>query len=395
MKRKFDSSPDDELFIWDGNFYPGDHFHHDIYDPKNCPAAEDAYNVTGFWFTYHDPNKYGDKGVKVAFEAIQAFDISKTTASKSVESVTGMAAFMRFHNGLYSSIYNGREMPISVGRRKYARLLRNRLKYAFLEMKKAIEEDDVETMQKIFSEGGIKSKIFAKPSCFHATLGKYLVGKYLSEFPYIFDPFGGFSGRMLGTVALNDMFSNRRYVGRDICVSQVNEAHRIIKELGIDAEYEVGDIFDNNIWNTPNGEPFAILTCPPYLTCQFKEEWLDMFDGTEEAKKHMEEYAYSMKDVESTEQWNGTSANLSMASFLWMCLVIGKYWDTNCQRFLFVEDDSHSPLDPYIPEVIENHSKLTQTTNYEFIYVIDRDKLDEKIVNFAKKCYENYRIKNA
>ena len=73
------------------------------------------------------------------------------------------------------------------------------------------------------------SKVAPKVSVFSAALAKLLIYKYLNDFNTIFDPFSGFSGRMLGTVSLD-----KKYIGQDISAIHVNESNDIIEFLHID-----------------------------------------------------------------------------------------------------------------------------------------------------------------
>ena len=102
-------------------------------------------------------------------------------------------------------------------------------------------------------------KIATKVSVFSASLAKDLIFNYLNEFDTIFDPFSGFSGRMLGTCSLN-----KKYIGQDINQEHVDESNEIIKFLYLDAEVKCKDIFESK------GTYDCLFTCPPY---SLKEDW--------------------------------------------------------------------------------------------------------------------------
>ena len=111
------------------------------------------------------------------------------------------------------------------------------------------------------------SKVAQKVSVFSAGRAKMLIYKYLNDCNEIFDPFSGFSGRMLGAVSLG-----KRYIGQDISAIHVRESNEIIKFLhkyciGIDAIITQQDILQSN------GEYECLFTCSPY---QDIEQWQDV-----------------------------------------------------------------------------------------------------------------------
>ena len=122
-------------------------------------------------------------------------------------------------------------------------------------------------------EGFNISKVAPKVSVFSPSLAKTLVQKYLSEYETVFDPFSGFSGRMLGTCSLG-----KKYIGQDINHEAVKESNQIIEFFSLSAEVSRKDILESS------GEYPCLFTCSPYsnkeiwgtetefLTC---DEWID------------------------------------------------------------------------------------------------------------------------
>jgi hypothetical protein len=118
------------------------------------------------------------------------------------------------------------------------------------------------------------SKICPRVSIFNPVLTKHIISKYLNEFATIFDPFSGFSGRLLGTVACN-----KEYIGQDLNEIAVNESNEIINFLGLtNCTVTVKDILSDY------GKYECLLTCPPYSRKEiyhnesvFKtcDEWID------------------------------------------------------------------------------------------------------------------------
>lgn len=103
------------------------------------------------------------------------------------------------------------------------------------------------------------SKIAPKVSIFNANLAKYLIWKYLNEFDTIFDPFSGFSGRLLGTTSLD-----KKYIGNDINSDVIKESQQIINDLSLDAQ-----LTNLNTEELKGNYP-CLITCPPYSD---KEQW--------------------------------------------------------------------------------------------------------------------------
>lgn len=102
-------------------------------------------------------------------------------------------------------------------------------------------------------------KIAPKISLFNPNIAKYLIKKYLNNYQTVFDPFSGYSGRMLGCCSLN-----KKYIGQDINEITINESLKIKNFLHLDSELSCKDIFESS------GEYDCLFTCPPYGD---KENW--------------------------------------------------------------------------------------------------------------------------
>ena len=102
------------------------------------------------------------------------------------------------------------------------------------------------------------SKICPCVSTFNPILARYLTLKYLSNYSTVFDPFSGFSGRLLGIAS-----TDKKYIGQDLNGIAVSEANKIIDFLQLDRnDYSVTtkDVLKSQ------GEYECLLTCPPYST---------------------------------------------------------------------------------------------------------------------------------
>jgi DNA modification methylase len=164
------------------------------------------------------------------------------------------------------------------------------------------------------------AKIAPKVSVFRVGLAKNLVQKYLSDYSTIFDPFSGFSGRMLGACALD-----KKYIGQDINLEHVKESNQIIKFLDLDATVIQKDIFESN------GEYECLFTCSPY----------------------------NLK-----EQWNDNETDLSCDDWIDECLKRFK-----CKRYLFVVDKTEKYKDNVV-ERLGNTSHFSN--NNELVILIEK-----------------------
>jgi hypothetical protein len=100
------------------------------------------------------------------------------------------------------------------------------------------------------------SKIGTKVSIFSASRAKILIDKYLQEFTEVFDPFSGFSGRLLGAVA-----SGKNYIGQDISEVHIRESKAMSKFLGIQNKISL-DVADSKL---TTGTYQSLIACPPYM----------------------------------------------------------------------------------------------------------------------------------
>ena len=169
------------------------------------------------------------------------------------------------------------------------------------------------------------AKKAAKVSVFSAGRAKMIACKYLSEFDTVFDPFSGYSGRMLGTIS-----SGKRYIGQDISLIHTNESKNMIdflKSYGIkfDASISQADVMQSS------GEYPCLFTCSPYSD---KEQWEDV-----------------PVDMKTCDDW----IDVCLSRF-------------RCNRYVFVVDETAKYKDN-IADIITNKSHFG--SNSEYVIIIE------------------------
>lgn len=176
----------------------------------------------------------------------------------------GSSAINHFHKSIYDAHVGNYPSPREAwyDDKLLKKVIHNRLIY----------KNDVDPHKVL--KGFNISKICPRVSLFNPVLAKYLIEKYLNEFNVVFDPFSGFSGRLLGCAA-----AEKQYIGQDLNPAAVAEAGQIIKALELqNVSVSVKNILDDT------GTYDCLLTCPPYGTKEhyadetvFKscDEWID------------------------------------------------------------------------------------------------------------------------
>lgn len=175
-------------------------------------------------------------------------------------SYVGSSLVRHFHRSIWEARVGNNISPVECWNNKelLERTVKNRIIYASRLSSQSI------------AEGFNVCKIAPKVSVFNPMLAKHLVQTYLSNYEEVFDPFSGFSGRMLGTCACG-----KKYIGCDINRKHVLESKDIINylKLGLATVYE-RDLFDLgfNFYPDYRENYECLFTCPPY---RLKEIWND------------------------------------------------------------------------------------------------------------------------
>ena len=182
------------------------------------------------------------------------------------------------------------------------------------------------TLPKILQGLNVTKKA-PKVSVFSPGRAKIIAAKYLSNFDTVFDPFSGYSGRMLGVVSLG-----KKYIGQDISMAHVNESNQMIKwfhnlNLTFNATVTQADTT-----KTAGTYP-CLFTCSPYA---LKEQWQDV-----------------------------PAVPLTCDDWIDICLK-----NFVCSRYVFVVDTTEK-YKPYATDVIGNRSHFGKNT--ELVIVMDRE----------------------
>lgn len=224
----------------------------------------------------------------------------------------GYSIINNFHKSIYSCHVGNKPSPIEAwnDNELLEKCVRNRFIY-----KSNLSSQNI-------ADGFNVCKIAPKVSIFNPSLAKHLIKTYLDEFDVIFDPFSGFSGRMLGTCSLG-----KRYIGQDVNEVTIKESIEIKNKFNLSAELINKDIFDSN------GKYDCLFTCSPY---NLKETWN-----------------------------NNNQKDLSCDEWIDVCL---ERFD--CKKHLFVVDKTEKYKDCIVEE-IENNSHFSN--NKEFAILINNN----------------------
>ena len=223
-----------------------------------------------------------------------------------------LGIIQHFHKSIYEAHRKNKPSPIEGWRNKdlIKKCALNRLKYV-----KRCKPSDI-------LQGFNVAKIAPKISVFKPQLATDLIKKYLNEYTTIFDPFSGFSGRLIGAANCNKV-----YIGQDILDKHIQESQEIIKFKQYKNCYlTVQDILTDE---TKNYE--CLFTCPPYG---------------------------------GKEHWNKDNDEIEKTCDEWIEICLNKY---KCKKYLFVVDKTEKYKD-YIVDTITNKSHFG--CNNEYIILI-------------------------
>lgn len=188
-------------------------------------------------------------------------------------------------------------------------------------------------MENTYGIGLSTSRKYQLVTYFKPRLAKYIIENYLNDFNTIFDPFSGYSGRMIGALACN-----KAYIGQDLCEYSIQESKEIYKF--IKDNFDIDKDVQLNVCNSIESyeEYECLFTCPPYG---------------------------------NIENWPGVkSVNNSCDKWIDICLS-----NYHCNKYVFVVDDKIEKYKKYIVEEICNTSHFA--ANKEYIVVINKSDLKD------------------
>ena len=205
-----------------------------------------------------------------------------------------------FHKSIYEASFQKHKSPLQAWQDK------NLVKDVALNRLKYVGNCRPETVLRGFSVTLKAPRV----SVFRPKLAENLIEKYLNEFSEVFDPFSGFSGRMIGTA-----HCNKKYIGQDINEKHVKESNEIIQFLKLNNCEVVQQDILIDIEQTHE----CLFTCPPYG---------------------------------GKEHWNANSDEIEKTCDEWIDICLEKY---NCKKYLFVVDETEKYKD-CIVEILPKHS---------------------------------------
>jgi len=248
-------------------------------------------------FPYHE---YSDKRMMNDWKHLCEYEYK-------VGQKLGYSIINNFHKSIYSCSIKNKPSPLNAWNDKklLEKCVRNRFIY-----KSILSSQNI-------ADGFNVCKIAPKISIFNPSLARYLTEKYLNEYDIIFDPFSGFSGRMLGVCSLG-----KKYIGQDINETTIKESELIKNKFNLDATLKIKDVFDSY------GEYDCLFTCSPYS---------------------------------DKENWNNKNQKILFCDE-WIDVCLNHF---KCKSYLFVVDNTEKYKD-YIVEEIDNISHF----NYNKEYVV-------------------------
>lgn len=235
-------------------------------------------------------------------------DIPFPYPNSDLSDTTDYGIIRHFHKSIFEASKRDQLSPLEAWNQKkdFERVALNRLQY--------VGHCTPNDILRGYSVLRINDKI----SIFRPKLAENLINKYLNTYSEIFDPFSGFSGRLIGA-----MNANKSYVGQDIHPVHVMESNEIIKYKGYkNCIVKCQDILTDN---TRSYE--CLFTCPPYG---------------------------------GKEHWNKDKNEIEKSCDEWIDLCLEKY---KCKKYLFVVDETKKYKD-YIIETIVNKSHFTKNNEY-------------------------------
>lgn len=283
---------------------------------KNLIMDYDSYIESMFkefrLIPFPEPS-YRDHELLRSYRKLQTINTREGYDDLNINTRVGDRLIQHFHPSIYRANRKGNISPFDAWKddKLLRKCIKNRVIYQnYLNPNKILQGFNI-------------SKIAPKVSVFSAGRASKLISMYLNEFNEIFDPFSGFSGRMLGSISLG-----KKYIGQDISIIHVNESNRMIEFLRNNRIELNASVIQKDVL-TSSGEYECLFTCPPY---EDKEQWLEV-----------------AVDTRTCDDWIDA------------CLSRFK-----CNRYLFVVDYTERYID-YIVNEIYNSSYIASGSEYVIV----------------------------
>lgn len=324
--------------------------------PKNSEFIKNANINCSFEHGHELVDKYWEKELnKIKDVNFPYPDISAQSCIKELESLRGDLPFdlnsrgqskiiRKFHTSMYEATRGNKPSPkqyweeIKTNTDLFKDFLFNRLTRSDWFKTHPTELENADVPINIYFCGLTTSGKAPVVSYFKPRIAKSILSKYASDYDTIFDPFSGYSGRMIGAVSCG-----KNYIGQDINPTTVQESNSIYDFINSfkgfvkvpNVSITQKDIFESN------GKYDCLFTCSPYGDV---EKWNFDKDG------------------------NCIDKGLSCEDWIKVCL---ERFD--CKRYIFVTDESCGEFEKYSKDKIENKGYWGKTANknFERIIVID------------------------
>ena len=284
---------------------PYDRTQDGLYEAKHqCMIANNVQIITDF-SSYQN---YVDEKYTKDFLQLFRNDLPFPYINADLSDTSDLGVIHHFHKSIYEASRKNTISPLLAWKNKelVKKCALNRLKY----VKKCRPCDIL--------QGFNVAKIAPKVSLFKPALAERLINTYLAEYDTIFDPFSGFSGRMIGCEN-----SGKKYIGQDINEKHISEGNEIIAYKN----YQNSVLTVQNVLTDTNKKFACLFTCPPYG---------------------------------GKEHWNINNDEVEKTCDEWIDICLEKY---DCESYLFVVDET----DKYkynIVETITNKSHFGINNEY-------------------------------
>ena len=237
---------------------------------------------------------------KYTGDFLNLFEINLEFPYEKTKGKSDLDLIRYFHKSIYEASKKGKLSPLQAWQDKelIKKSALNRLQYVHNCKPKSV------------LQGFSVALIAPKVSVFKPKTAEYLIKKYLNDFDEIFDPFSGFSGRMIGT-----MNCNKKYTGQDINEKHVTESNEIIQYKN----YQNCTVVQQDILTDIEQTHECLFTCPPYG---------------------------------GKEHWNENNDEVEKTCDEWIDTCLKKY---KCKRYLFVVDETEKYKD-CIVEMLDKNS---------------------------------------